>query len=135
MLWQRFKGQYHLLQRQFGEDLVPGNPQLAAEINQALEVAESRMMMFEFAEFGSLGALLKKVSDPVKGPGDPCECFLAETDRFGSTHIMDGCEDHGHSCFDCFGPHYADFGLADGLHADRGQPLPDRALMHVLQCC
>lgn len=66
-----------MLQRLFGEDLLPGNPDQAAVINQALQVAESRLLLFEFAQYGSLGSVLKRVSEPVREGGDVREYLLA----------------------------------------------------------
>lgn len=70
-----------MLQRLFGPDMLPGNPEGAAAIDQALAVAESRMMLFEFAEYGSLQSLLKKVSLPVRTADDPREYLPTCTAR------------------------------------------------------
>ncbi|KAJ4404551.1 hypothetical protein N0V82_010480 [Gnomoniopsis sp. IMI 355080] len=55
--------------RQLGVDLAQGDMQNA--MDSALRGAESRMIMFEFAEFGSLSSLLKKFSEPVTTANDP----------------------------------------------------------------
>lgn len=42
-------------------------------MDQALQAADSRLMLFEFAQFGSLGSFLKKVMVPVTDANDPRE--------------------------------------------------------------
>ncbi|KAJ4396541.1 hypothetical protein N0V93_000761 [Gnomoniopsis smithogilvyi] len=69
MMSLQFRGRDHILQRQLGHDLAEGDMQ--GPMDRALRASEGRMILFEFAEFGSLFRLLKKVSSPVTDDNDP----------------------------------------------------------------
>lgn len=62
---QQFRGQDHILQRMTAADL--GLPDGLRNYAQAV-LNDERLMLFEFAKYGSLGGLLKKASIPT-APG------------------------------------------------------------------